>query len=71
MQPWGSIFRSGFLGEVLFKSDLPGVVLIRVSWESEQAFQSLAINQSSILTIMGKSEHRIGWRQKYYVGKNG
>ena len=27
MQPRGSIFRYEFLGEVLFKSDLPGVVI--------------------------------------------
>ena len=27
MQPLGSIFHSGFLGEVLFKFDLPGVLI--------------------------------------------
>ena len=29
LQPWGSIFQNGFLGEVLFEFNIPGVLIKR------------------------------------------
>ena len=48
MQPWGFIFHYWFLGEVLFKSDLPGVVFEMGFYLSETTFQPLFIAFHSI-----------------------